>query len=607
MSAPAPALGPIRKLADDPTWKHARRAFLAALEPNPTCCRCGLAITGRIEVDHLTPYAVTGAHVDLAPAHPLCNASAGGHVGVARRRQRAVERPDDRTPRPITISSATAPSAPPEAAIWDVFWMSDLRSPPPDATWPRWMSAPHPNATTSLGPVFEKWVTRQGRQLRWWQRLAARRILEQDADGNLCWPEVVLTVSRQSGKSVLLRELLAWRLIHGAKEFGEPQTLLHIASNESLAIEVQRPFRNWCKSPAQAGLFKVREANGNVGVEVVEDGSRWLVKASVAVFGFSASAAVVDEAWSISPSIVDDGLTPTMLERNQAQLILTSTSHRRATGLMLDRRAACLKRLEAPDDVLLLEWSADPARADDDEQAWREASPHWTERRRKLVARQLEQAREGNSLDPDEPDPLVSFRTQYLNRWADTKVRTHRGQSLFAEGVWDSHIADGDAQERKDSPIVVAVEDTSGDRAAVVAAVETTDGRVAVWGEAFDSRDAAIQHALDLAADYEERGTVLIGASMATDPALAKATSRVESVGSKEFRTGLPLLRSVVAGGRVVHDGGADLTQQVTDVRVMEGPAGLSLVGGTRADMLRCLVWAVQASTVKLRVVPQVY
>ena len=41
---------------------------------------------------------------------------------------------------------------------------------------------------------------------------------------------------------------------------------------------------------------------------------------------------------------IEEGLTPTMVEREQPQLLLVSTAHRLATALMLGRRQVALAR-----------------------------------------------------------------------------------------------------------------------------------------------------------------------------------------------------------------------------------------------------------------------
>ena len=47
-----------------------------------------------------------------------------------------------------------------------------------------------------------------------------------------------------------------------------------------------------------------------------------------------------------------------MAERARSQIVLVSTAHRFATGLMQSRRATAIEQLDDPRDTLLLEWSA---------------------------------------------------------------------------------------------------------------------------------------------------------------------------------------------------------------------------------------------------------
>jgi hypothetical protein len=65
----------------------------------------------------------------------------------------------------------------------------------------------------SYGSAFIRWSEERSRtRLYWWQRLVAIRALEHDEAGALCWEEVLVTVTRQVGKSHLLREIVLWRL-----------------------------------------------------------------------------------------------------------------------------------------------------------------------------------------------------------------------------------------------------------------------------------------------------------------------------------------------------------------------------------------------------------
>ena len=85
---------------------------------------------------------------------------------------------------------------------WNVPWLRALRRVPPNATWPRLMTIPSPAAAGSLGPGFVRFAEkRSGYKLRWWQKLAATRLLEVDAKGVLVWDTMLLTIARQLGKS----------------------------------------------------------------------------------------------------------------------------------------------------------------------------------------------------------------------------------------------------------------------------------------------------------------------------------------------------------------------------------------------------------------------
>src|SRR5262245_23609892 len=301
-------------------------------------------------------------------------------------------------------------------ACWRVPWLKTLRRVPPDATWPRLMTVPHPGATGSLGKEFVRWAERrEGRRLRWWQQLVATRVLETNSAGELVWETLLLTMARQLGKSWLLRELLLWRIHQGAR-FGEPQDVLHTGKDVPVCKEVQRPALSWARGRPKEYL--VREANGEQKIEYLADGSRWLLRAREGVYGYSVSVGAVDEAWKVHPKVVDEGLSPTMVERSQPQLWLVSTAHRAATSLMLARRQLALERLETGEGDLLIEWSSPAERSLDDVDGWRLASPHWTVKREKLVRDQLAQARAGELVpDPDEPDPVEAFRAQWLNQW----------------------------------------------------------------------------------------------------------------------------------------------------------------------------------------------
>jgi hypothetical protein len=267
--------------------------------------------------------------------------------------------------------------------------------PPDNAAPPRLMSAPHPRAVGSLGPDVEDFSKElRGFDFRWWQRLVLHRALEVDEDGNLCWDKVCISTPRQSGKSLLLRELALWRMLN-ADRFGEPQEVLHTSMNIKSARGIMIPTWNWA---GENGL-KVSKTFASETIKNEDDGSKWQLYSLNSVYGASATLGMVDEAWAVRMEQVSEGMWPTLVERQQPQLWLLSTAHRMATELFRKHR---IMAADPSNDVCLIEWSAHPAAQPNAPDTWRATSPHWSPRREKMI-------------DQAQGDP--GFNEQWLNRW----------------------------------------------------------------------------------------------------------------------------------------------------------------------------------------------
>jgi hypothetical protein len=515
----------------------------------------------------------------------------------------------------------------PDSPVWDACpWLDDLRDVPSSASWPRLMTLPHPAAVGSYGAeVDAQFRRRTGTELRWWQRLANARILEHDARGRLVWTKWLETTARQVGKSTDLRELLWWR-IHQTDRWGE-QLALHTGKDLGIVGEVMTPAMvlaerlgyavNWstareeierhqdvpppaCSTcggepfltPLPASLCPACHGSQlEPGIPPGQLRGRWISRSVRAVYGWSPGFGVVDEAWKVPPRAVDDGIWPTLTEQESPQLGLLSTAHPEATGLVLVEREMAVAQLFDPHATLLLEWSTPRHFALDDERGWRMASPHWSQQRRTMIAGALRKALNG-SADPEDPDPVGSFRCQWLNQWPqDVEPATNPDDLLATEDEWAACL-DAAAEPAPGRPVVVAVEDDRGRGAAAAAAALTADGRVVVGGYRFGTLREAVDWCEDTAG---EDGLMLAGASLVPtrdqpgDPELEGVDLPLEPAGGVETRDGLPTLRALVRGGRLAHDGGQDVSSAVLAAKVRTSKAGVLLVDPD--VLLRCVVW----------------
>jgi hypothetical protein len=433
-----------------------------------------------------------------------------------------------------------------------------------------------------------------GRPLRWWQRLVAARLLEYDDEQQLVWLAALLSTSRQVGKSWLLRNLAMWR-IHQADWFGEEQLVIFTGKDLPVCREIQRPARTWGKRHRAEG-YGVRETNGQEEV-IAPDGSRWIIRGRDSVYGYAGTLGIVDEAWHVPGSVVDEGLEPTMVERAQGQLVLTSTAHRRATSLYPSRRATALADVLAPNDVLLLEWSAEPGADLEDKSAWRAASPHWSARRERLIASKLARARSGEG-DPEDADddPLSAFRSQWLNDWSVEREERLRGRDepLVGAEEWAGAL-ELSAVPVFGAPCSIAVEDWYGKGSAVAVACRLPDGRILTFGETYPRRSHAALRATELAGRYPGSRLLLPASLRAAEGFPAPpAVEAIVDTGTTSTREALPLIRELLGEHMLVHDGGADLAGQAIAALVVPSSAGLAMSPHSpRSDLLRCAAWAI--------------
>ena len=214
--------------------------------------------------------------------------------------------------------------------------------------------------------------------------------------------------------------------------------------------------------------------------------------------------------------------------------------------------------------------------------------PHWHQQRLDEIQRAYATALQTRSTDPTQPDPLLSVATQLGNVWPATVETAGRGEPLIDPAMWAACEDDLSPV----GPLVIAVEDHAGAGAAAVAVGRTRDGRLYVQGDVFDRRGDAFGWARRIRGLYPT-SRVLAGPSIVGDPDARNLHAKAPPVA--DTRTGLPLLRDVVADGRLAHFLTPELGAQLAVARVTTGTSGLSLVPGPRADLVRATLWCLVA------------
>ena len=93
--------------------------------------------------------------------------------------------------------------------------------------------------------------------------------------------------------------------------------------------------------------------------------------------------------------------------------------------------------------------------------------------------------------------------------------------------------------------------------------------------------------------DVRERADLIVGSPLVADvePRLRSTLAR-----APDTRAGHALLRQFATTGQVVHDEKSTDLDQVTTVKVRELPSGLTIVAGSRADLVRASAWALLAA-----------
>jgi hypothetical protein len=562
-------------------WRNLAKARVKlGQDQGEPCSRCGQPIdytlSGRHAMgpsaDHPAQLQLGGELLppigELRVMHLRCNTRSGAAVRAAKNRNRKISGGGP-------TLQANAPTFPPEVGDIRPKTAQDgktsfrkapgpLEDPFPP---PRFASGPHPRRVGTYGPQAIEWIRArrladdlipddEKEPLPAWSFILDRA-LEHDEDGRLCWPIVVLTVPRQSTKSSLMAELMAWRISH-AELLGERQIAVHTANKLQAAIRIQEDLHPWAE---EIGM----KVNRRTGQERIThpDHSRWEITSLTAAFGARPSFAFIDEGFDVQRELVEKAILPAQARRKSPQLWLVSTANGLCTPLMPHYMKLAK---DGSDRVCLLDWGL-PADADPADRAWWPyTNPHPTEAYLAQV--------EANITSKD-------WLAQWLNVWPATGG-TKAADELAMPG-W-AGLRHAPAVQPVRGGIYALDEARDGSHIGMVRLI----GDFVYYAEYPTLRDAV---AVANLGDH-----VIVGLSLVEAAVKEGLAHSPIKYGLRHTSSHTPLLSQVVKSGRLWHDHHPAMLSQAAGAVIVETESGkvLSAKKSSDAGILgpKLLAWA---------------
>ena len=278
------------------------------------------------------------------------------------------------------------------------------------------------------GPAAAEFAGALGFELMDWQRHVLDVALEYDPVTNkFAYQTVILTVPRQSGKTLLLLVLILFRLVKVAGTFGRQQAV-YTAQKGRYALE--KFEEDWV--PLLEGPGSLFERDKDFSVRLGNSPRlKWLkgAKSTCRISATTESAGhsktldlvVIDEAFIHEDSRIDAGFGPPMMTRSKvapsAQKWIVSTAGTHKSVYLNGKRKLGRQLAEVgsvDDGIAYFEWSAPDGADIEDPAVWRACMPalgHTVDE--DFIARELRELVE-SADDPEEG--RAEFRRAYLNR-----------------------------------------------------------------------------------------------------------------------------------------------------------------------------------------------
>ncbi len=383
-------------------------------------------------------------------------------------------------------------------------------------------------------------AARFGLTLMPWQRDALAVATQHEA-GAYRWPVVVISVPRQSGKSIALKALVLDRLLHGGLH-GQWEGALIAQARQDAA----RFLLDWSEH-SELGM-KVYRGIGNERLLVGPNQVRPYAPMPSAMHGRSLNAVLWDEAWSVDVERgreIMQAATPAMVTKRDRQTWFVSTA---GTPESLFLRSWVDKGRGG--EACLVEYAA-PADADiDDLAGWARWHPAYG------YTQDADGIRQARAMfDGDE----AGFRRAYCNQWPEAQA----SRGTIDPETWNALADEAPPVPERGSAVLAIDVDMHALSSSIVAAWR--DGQ-AMRVELVDHRPGVTWLLPRLRALMETHGVYAVwaqdyGPVVATTDALERERVTVERVGSKQASAAVQAFLTAVGDGAVRHNGQDELTR----------------------------------------------
>lgn len=406
----------------------------------------------------------------------------------------------------------------------------------------------------SYGRRIEAMAAYMGGPLMPWQKQVAAVGMELDPKrpGAFRYDTVVVSVPRQSGKSYLLRAIMADRIM----SYNRHEVVMTAQTGKD-AKKRWNQLINSLKADKKPAYFNVRKSQGTEYLEYLKRGSKLSPFAPTpkSVHGDSLNLITIDEAWAFdadSGAALEAAIEPTQLTILDSQMWIVST---RGTSKSAYLNTLIERGRHAVDDptsrLAYFEWSADEALAEADPYGEATLAFHPAMGHTQTYEKILSLAK------PGVPGALANWRRSILN--LDTPLEN---ETIIDLALWDSLAADQPLEPPVPNEVAIGVDialDRSG--ASIVAAWITTEGDLALSlimsGPGVDWVAPTVRRLSS--AGYKWIGADATGPMATTATDITNSGAALEIIKTKEYALATQLLLDRVRDGRLVHDGATQL------------------------------------------------